>query len=93
MTGSDYTAESIIKELDEAVLRHKIRRDKMEQIRFFSGPTAFVRRGNMRGASINWIAPTGMPLKRPMQYSGNQKKRTAVMIYTRLTVRMARADR
>jgi len=34
ITGSDYTAESIIKELDEAVLRHKIRRYKMEQIRF-----------------------------------------------------------
>lgn len=34
MAGSDYTAERIIKDLDEAVLRHKVRRDKMEQIRF-----------------------------------------------------------
>lgn len=34
MEGSEQTAESIIKKLDEAVLRHKVRRDKMEQIRF-----------------------------------------------------------
>lgn len=34
MAGSEQTAESIIKDLEEAVLRHKVRRDKMEQIRF-----------------------------------------------------------
>lgn len=37
MAGSEQTAESIIKDLDEAVLRHKVRRDKMEQIRFCLG--------------------------------------------------------
>ncbi|PWK94623.1 hypothetical protein C7431_110119 [Pantoea allii] len=37
MAGSEQTAESIIKKLDEAVLRHKVRRDKMEQIRFCLG--------------------------------------------------------